>query len=416
MSSRSRASLWEEERNVKQIIHKPRRWNAILHTVLSASLAAIVLSSSAFAESPTQSTQKLEKQIASLEEENAVLQSDLQELSDLMDLLDKDNAALNATIEEKESEIEELNKSLKGKQEDLDQIIHTLESVFSKEDSSDKDERTRVEEAIQYALELASLIDENEALKTDKETAQTDSENLQKQLESKNETISRLQTQIASLESDYEEMLIASDPGRMDETGLTGVLLAGDTEMEYRDPATIKAVQEALNAAGYNCGTPDGIWGPNTMTGILEYQKSSGLSETGTVAKELLNSLLDGGLITDSVMNLGSSSQYTELSAYDDLIKNTDKLTGSAYHVSGKILQVVEPVRNRSGYLRLALNDDLNQVIFVTYMEENATTSLADISRIDVDGRFAGLYSYTSKSGLELEIPRLMADRITKAK
>lgn len=53
----------------------------------------------------------------------------------------------------------------------------------------------------------------------------------------------------------------------------------------------MKAVQEALNAAGYNCGTPDGIAGNNTKNAILAYQAAKGLSQTGVVDDELLVSL-----------------------------------------------------------------------------------------------------------------------------
>lgn len=65
---------------------------------------------------------------------------------------------------------------------------------------------------------------------------------------------------------------------------------------EYTGKETVKSVQTALNAAGYECGTPDGIAGKNTGAAITEYQTDNGLTVTGTVTHELLISLgLIGG-------------------------------------------------------------------------------------------------------------------------
>ena len=59
----------------------------------------------------------------------------------------------------------------------------------------------------------------------------------------------------------------------------------------YTDKATVKAVQQALNDAGYNCGKPDGAAGKKTKAAITQYQTDKGLEVTGTVTDELLRSL-----------------------------------------------------------------------------------------------------------------------------
>ena len=59
----------------------------------------------------------------------------------------------------------------------------------------------------------------------------------------------------------------------------------------YTDPETVKKVQEALNAAGYDCGTPDGIAGSGTTGKVEKYQTDNGLKVTGTITDELLDSL-----------------------------------------------------------------------------------------------------------------------------
>lgn len=61
--------------------------------------------------------------------------------------------------------------------------------------------------------------------------------------------------------------------------------------MEYTDKETIQSVQTALNEAGYDCGTPDGIAGKNTQAAISAFQKDNSLNETGTATHELLLAL-----------------------------------------------------------------------------------------------------------------------------
>ena len=57
----------------------------------------------------------------------------------------------------------------------------------------------------------------------------------------------------------------------------------------YDDEETIKQVQEALNEAGYDCGTPDGVAGDKTHSAIERYKTDNNLSETSSdITTELL--------------------------------------------------------------------------------------------------------------------------------
>jgi membrane-bound lytic murein transglycosylase B len=51
------------------------------------------------------------------------------------------------------------------------------------------------------------------------------------------------------------------------------------------------ALQTALNARGFDTGTPDGMMGPATQSGIRRYQRSVGLAADGYPTLELLQSL-----------------------------------------------------------------------------------------------------------------------------
>lgn len=59
----------------------------------------------------------------------------------------------------------------------------------------------------------------------------------------------------------------------------------------YTDRDTVQKVQQALNDAGYSCGTPDGVAGKKTVAAITQYQTDKGLTATGTVTDELLSAL-----------------------------------------------------------------------------------------------------------------------------
>lgn len=84
--------------------------------------------------------------------------------------------------------------------------------------------------------------------------------------------------------ADYAKNTSAIKNG-LDEAGYKRVVI-------YNDSETIKIIQEALNNLGYNCGTPDGISGANTVEQIKKYQKDKGLDETGYITDELLDSLI----------------------------------------------------------------------------------------------------------------------------
>ena len=61
--------------------------------------------------------------------------------------------------------------------------------------------------------------------------------------------------------------------------------------INYTDAEMIKKVQEMLNAAGYDCGVPDGNNGPNTQAVISRYKTDKGLGESADITPELLTSL-----------------------------------------------------------------------------------------------------------------------------
>ena len=60
------------------------------------------------------------------------------------------------------------------------------------------------------------------------------------------------------------------------------------------NPLQIQAIQNALNALGYQAGTPDGIMSSATAQSIRDYQSKNKLEVTGTVTPSLIEKLNAG--------------------------------------------------------------------------------------------------------------------------
>lgn len=87
-------------------------------------------------------------------------------------------------------------------------------------------------------------------------------------------------------------------------------------------PETIKKVQEALNAAGFECGTADGKIGKNTRSAIKAYRKEFGLEEGDFIGDDLLESM---GLIgkqaaPEEPVSKGSSQELPEIPEGEEAI------------------------------------------------------------------------------------------------
>jgi len=81
---------------------------------------------------------------------------------------------------------------------------------------------------------------------------------------------------------------------------------------EYTDKETVRQVQQALNDAGYNCGTPDGSAGKNTRRAITEFQTDHGLEPTGLIDDALLVALgLKEGEAMELDLVIGDGSDFT---------------------------------------------------------------------------------------------------------
>ena len=62
-------------------------------------------------------------------------------------------------------------------------------------------------------------------------------------------------------------------------------------DLQALTSSQLRALQTALNAKGFDRGTPNGTMGPATRRGIRQYQRSLGVAVDGYPTKELVQRL-----------------------------------------------------------------------------------------------------------------------------
>ena len=270
------------------------------------------------------------------------------------------------TLQEEHAELEEQVTTLTEKNTELEGQVTTL-----------TEKNTELEE------QIATLTDENEQLK--------------KQVE-------ELNSSEAPLDEEKEEVTEEKSEQETEDAETTEIVV-------YEDTLTIRMTQEALNAAGFDCGTPDGVAGGNTSKAITEYQTAKGLTVNGLVTDEVLKSLDIVEKVQKAVENEEKKNEYQSGYTYDQLARNPDTHKGTLLKMSGKVLQA-QSIGDGMSYARIALNSDYNTVLFVTYEDDVLGYRLLEDDRITVYGTSMGVYSYEAVSGATITIPWINADMI----
>ena len=128
------------------------------------------------------------------------------------------------------------------------------------------------------------------------------------------------------------------------------------------DKETVKKVQEALNKAGHDCGTADGISGKKTAAAIEEYQKEKNLKVTGVIDNDLLISL---DLKADPAKAAAGSPKFSKLYAY--INENGEPLENG-----GHVLSLTD--KNRVTYLHAFEDSEVceERLVLYTASRENS--------------------------------------------
>lgn len=226
-------------------------------------------------------------------------------------------------------------------------------------------------------------------------------EEMKTQIETLTSEKEELEKRVSELESENEALKNESQEPEEVKTETVGTV--------YTDKTVVKVVQEALNAAGYNCGTPDGIAGTKTSEAISAYEKEKKLNVNGVITDELLDALEIADEIKDAAEKEAKKGNYKLDYSYEQLARNPDSYKGSLVKFTGKVLQADTGDIN---YLRLAINSDYNTVLFVTYGSSVVNYRLLEDDYVTIYGKANGVYSYEAVSGATITIPWIQADMI----
>ena len=289
-------------------------------------------------------------------------------------------------------------------------IAMTVSSVtFASDYDLDSMTMTDIKEAFAtLESENEKLREENESLKqgnSSNETASDDEEvkQLQDKVESLKAEKKELNAKVKVLEKELEEL-------KNQETEVETEPSTEIVGLQYTDAAVVRMVQEALNAAGFDCGTPDGQAGSKTRAALEAYQRDKGINVNGVITDELLEALGIADKIEEAAKLEASKAQYSSDYSYESLSRNPDTYKGQKGKFSGKVLQVSEGDPGYYSVIRLGINGSYDNVLYVRYDSELLSSRILEDDWITVYGELTGVYTYTSIWGKSITIPSLTAD------
>ena len=269
-------------------------------------------------------------------------------------------------------------------------------------ESTDKDNNSDIE------ARLSALEEKNKELESQYNDLKEENDSLKKKNKKLKKQVKELQA--SQNESDTETTQEETTPAA--DAEVTEVPTENTQPVtEYKDATTIRIVQQALNEAGYNCGTPDGLIGGKTTEAITAYQTQKGISVNGLVTDELLQSLGVVEKVQEAVKAEASKAEYSADYTYDQLSRNPDTYKGKKMKFTGKVLQTGDAGDNMT-YARIKINNDINTVMFITYMNDLLGYRLLEDDNITVYGTSCGIYSYKSVGAGTISIPWIHADII----
>ena len=269
-------------------------------------------------------------------------------------------------------------------------------------ESTDKDNNSDIE------ARLSALEEKNKELESQYNDLKEENDSLKKKNKKLKKQVKELQA--SQNESDTETTQEETTPAA--DAEVTEVPTENTQPVtEYKDATTIRIVQQALNEAGYNCGTPDGLIGGKTTEAITAYQTQKGISVNGLVTDELLQSLGVVEKVQEAVKAEASKAEYSADYTYDQLSRNPDTYKDKKMKFTGKVLQTGDAGDNMT-YARIKINNDINTVMFITYMNDLLGYRLLEDDNITVYGTSCGIYSYKSVGAGTISIPWIHADII----
>lgn len=253
---------------------------------------------------------------------------------------------------------------------------------------------------------LSALEKSNMELEEKNQKLEQDNKELDEQIKKLEEENAELKNQ-AGQKDTPEEIEPADTPTSAESTEETTL----NEVVEYKDATTIRIVQQALNEAGYNCGTPDGVAGGNTSAAITKFQTEKGITVNGLVTDELLQALGVVEKVQDAVEKEAAKAEYSSEYTYDQLARNPDTYKSQKMKFTGTVVQEGD-AGDGLKYVRLKINSNYDTILFITYLSSLLDYRLLEDDSITVYGTSCGVYSYKSTMGATITIPWIHADII----
>ena len=211
-------------------------------------------------------------------------------------------------------------------------------------------------------------------------------------------TAEELLAMIAQLEQELAEL-------RGEETeSATAEATPEPTYTEYARGAKgeeVKPLQQRLKDLGYLTGTVDGDFGGGTERAVSAFQNQHKIPVTG-IADVATQELLFSDKAEQAIV-------YESLE-YKAVSRDPDKYEGRYVKFNGKVLQVIE-----DGDLvafRIASKGNYDDVVFVIMEVPDDYSRILEDDRVEVSGKYGGLYSYETVRGDTITIPLVDAEMV----
>ena len=95
---------------------------------------------------------------------------------------------------------------------------------------------------------------------------------------------------------------------------------------------------------------------------------------------------------------------------YEQLARTPDDYKGKKAKFTGKVVQLVEG--NGENDLRIAVDGDYNNILYVTYDPKIMSTRILENDYVTIKGTSSGIYSYKSTLGKKISVPLMQVDQI----
>ena len=182
------------------------------------------------------------------------------------------------------------------------------------------------------------------------------------------------------------------------------------SKIDYSNTDTIKMVQEKLNAAGFDCGTPDGVAGSGTKAAIQSFREANGLEKSEDIDAELFNALTlskeQNGFVKAVLEaadgNLGEGEKLKEVTLYDnDLCLSVDLGDTSNSDVPAEDIALVRVSSLTDAILELENFEHLWETITVDFGDLGEVVNGKDNIKDDGYGKYFDSAKFELKKDTE---------------